>query len=91
MVSILYPHGRYILPAWSLNLSADRYGNNVKRVFFKHRLWIDIFSTSCEIGYRWVPQDSIDDKSELVQVIGNDAISNKPLPEPVLSDQLEIY
>ena len=38
-------------------------------VFFKLVLQIDILSTYCEIGFRSVPQNSIDDKSTLAQVM----------------------
>ena len=44
-----------------------------KEVFFKPILWIDILSTSCEIGL------SIGSDNGLVPP------GNKPLPEPVLT------
>ena len=52
-------------------LGPEGCGNNFRCEIFKLSLWIDIFNTSCKIGLRWVPQDSIDDtddKSTLVQV-----------------------
>ena len=38
------------------------------RIFFKLMIWIDVWSTSCEIDLRWLPHTPVDDKSTLVQV-----------------------
>ena len=53
-----------------------RYGSNFSSAFFKLILRInvlilriDVSSTSCEIGVRWVPQNTSDDESTLVQVM----------------------
>ena len=47
----------------------EKGGRNLKESFFKLILWIDISSIFYEIGLRWVPQEPIDDKSTLVQVM----------------------
>ena len=44
-------------------------GSNFTSVSFKPISWIDILSTSRKIGLRWMPQNPIDDKSTLVQVM----------------------
>ena len=43
--------------------------SNFACVFVKLISWIDILSTSPEIGPGWVPQNPTDDKSTLVQVV----------------------
>ena len=40
-----------------LNLAPERCEINFTSVFFKPILQINIFSTSCKIGLKWVPQD----------------------------------
>ena len=47
-------------------LALGRYGSNIYSVFFA---LIGILNTSREIGFRWVPQNPIDDKSTLVHVM----------------------
>ena len=42
---------------------------NLKLVIFKLTSRVAIFSISCEIALRWMPQDFTDDKSTLVQVM----------------------
>ena len=44
-------------------------GSNFTIVFFELILSIDILSTSCEIGLRWVSQDPINVTSTLIQVM----------------------
>ena len=50
-------------------LALETRGSHFPNVFFKLIWWIDILSTSCKIGLGWVHQNSIDDKSTLVQVM----------------------
>ena len=49
--------------------ATERHESNFQTTFFKLNLQIDILSTSCEIGLRWLPQNLIDAKWTLVQVI----------------------
>ena len=35
----------------------------------EHTLWINVMSTSCKTAFRWMPHDSLDDKSTLVLVM----------------------
>ena len=42
---------------------------NIQLVIFKHTSRIDIFSISCEIALRWMPQDLDDNRSISVQVM----------------------
>ena len=51
------------------SLAPGRCWNCFTCVFLKLFLWIDILSSSCEIGLRWLPQKPTDDKSTLVQVM----------------------
>ena len=51
------------------SLSPGTNCRNLSSVFFKLILLIDIMSTSCEIGLRWMPQISIHYESTLVQVM----------------------
>ena len=37
--------------------------------FFQTKLWINIFSNSCVFGLRWVPENTIKDKSALLQIM----------------------
>ena len=56
-------------------LTPERWGNYSASVFFKLISWIDILSTSCEIGLGRVPQNLIDDKPTLFNSLGpSDAI-----------------
>ena len=48
------------------SLDPERCGSNFTSVFFKLILPIDFLYISNEIGLRWVPQNSIDNKSTLV-------------------------
>ena len=51
------------------HLYPGRNCRNLSDVFFKLILWINIMSASCEIGLRWMPQNSIHDESTLIQVM----------------------
>ena len=53
------------------SLFPGRCGYNFKGVIFKLIiiLWIGILGASCKIVVRWMPQNSIDDKSTLVKVM----------------------
>ena len=51
------------------SLAPGRCSWNLKSVIFKVILRIDISSISCEIALMSMPQDLIDDKSTLVQVL----------------------
>ena len=51
------------------SLAPGRCGSNLKTVTFKFISRIDILIISCEIALRWMPQDLIDEKSKLVQVM----------------------
>ena len=44
-------------------------------------LWIKFMITCCEIALRWMPQNTFNDKSTLVQIMTSD---NKPLSELML-------
>ena len=48
-----------LVPGWC--------GWNFKSVISKHMLWIKFMSTCCEIVFRWMPQNTFDDKSALVK------------------------
>ena len=50
-------------------LGLERCGSNYISIFFNLFLWMDILGTFCIIGFRWMPQIPIDDKSTLVQVM----------------------
>ena len=50
-------------------LAPGRCRSNFTNVFLKFILQIDILSTSCEIGLRWMLANSIDYKSTLVQAM----------------------
>ena len=58
-------------PSKVISLPPGRCGNNFINAvfFFKSILPIDVFNTSHEIDLRWVPQNSTDDKSALVEVM----------------------
>ena len=59
----------YFWPNSVINsLSPGKYGNSFKRLSFKLNLLIDILPTFGEIGLRWVPQNSTDDRWTFVQV-----------------------
>ena len=51
------------------SFSSGRCGCNNKLMIFKLMSRIDIWSISCEIALRWMPQDLINKKSTLVQVM----------------------
>ena len=52
------------LPHW------EKYGSNCTGVFSNSVVsWIDTLSASRGIGFRWAPQDSVYDKSAVVQVM----------------------
>ena len=60
-----------VMPLLSLlnnSLTSGRCGSNFKSVFFKHTLWIRFMSTSCEIAFRWMPQNTFDVNSTLFQI-----------------------
>ena len=69
MVVRLQMHICITRPQWVNSLFPERYGSNLTSVFFKLFLRIDILSTSCEIGLRWVPQNPTDDNSTLIKVM----------------------
>ena len=50
------------------SLAPGRCGSKFTSALFKLILQIDILSTSCEIGFRRVPQYTSDDEPTLVQV-----------------------
>ena len=50
---------------------------NFKSFICEHILLIK-FMTTCEIGFRWMPQNTINDN-------GSVQSGNKPLPEPMLT------
>ena len=58
-----------IRPRWINWLAPGRCGSNFKSVIFKHILRITFIKASCEIAPRWIPQNTFDDKSTLVQVM----------------------
>ena len=68
MMISLTTHICVTLPQW-VNSFSEKYGSNFMGVFFKLALCIDILSTTCEIGLKWMPQNLIYDKAELVQVM----------------------
>ena len=45
-----------------------RYGNNIKSAISGLMSRITFMTTSCKIALRWMPQDTLDDKSSLLQV-----------------------
>ena len=52
------------------SLAPGRCGYNPKLIFFfKIITRLDIWNISCEIALRWMPQNTFDDKSTLVQVM----------------------
>ena len=61
------------------SLVPEKCRSNLRNVFCKHILWLDILSISCEIGLRWVPQNPNGSGNGLVPS------SNKLLPEPTLT------
>ena len=66
--SFMSPYG-VIRPQWVNSLAPQSYERKSTNVFFKLALQIDILSSSCETGLRWMPKNSIDDESTLVQVM----------------------
>ena len=54
---------------WGPTLSPGRCGRNCKSLIFEHILRINFMSTSCEIAFRWMPQNTFDDYSTLVWVV----------------------
>ena len=68
--AILIPTNLCITRPGRINsLTPGRCGSNFTSVFLKVILEIVIFSTSCEIVLRWVPENPIEDKITLVQVM----------------------
>ena len=57
----------YILNQYPL--VPGRCGSNFKRLIINLKLRIRFMSISGEIAFRWMPQNIIDDKSTLVQVM----------------------
>ena len=51
------------------SLASGRCGSNFKDIIFELILWIDTFSATSKIVVRWMPQNSTNDKSTLVQVM----------------------
>ena len=49
--------------------SVDTYGSNSKNKALTRMLWIILTGTSFEIGLRWMPQSTFDEKSILVQAM----------------------
>ena len=73
-----YSHLGTLADSWA----PGRCGNNFTSVFLKLILLLDIMSTSCEIGLRWVPHNPIGNStSTLVKVM---AWCRQALHEPVL-------
>ena len=54
-------------PHWVNSLAPGRCGNNFKSMMFKHILQIKFMGTCCEIALRWIPQNSFDNMSTLLQ------------------------
>ena len=54
---------------WVNSLAPGRRARNFKIIIFKLIPWTDISGAACKIVVRWIPQNSIDDKSTLVQVM----------------------
>ena len=52
---------------WLSDPKNGRCGSNYKRVILENILWIKFMSVSGEIALRWMPQNTHDDKSRLVQ------------------------
>ena len=51
------------------SLAPGRCGSNFKSVISKHIIWwINFMSTSCEIVLKWMPQNTFNEKSTLVQI-----------------------
>ena len=63
--SVVYPN----VPRAMDSLASGRWGYNLKSIIFKHISRIDVLSISCEIAFRWMPQELTDNMSTLVQVI----------------------
>ena len=51
------------------SLAPGTCASNFKSVILEHVFRIKFVSTFCEIGLRWMPQNTFDDKSTLVQVM----------------------
>ena len=51
------------------SMAPDWCANNFKSVIYKHMLLIKFMSTFHEIALMWLPQNTFDDKSTLVQVM----------------------
>ena len=90
--------------SWGLNaelsclnsLSPGRCGSNFKRIFSEGMSLIKFMNISVEIALRWMPLNTFDEKSTLVQVMAwcHQATihylsqcwpRSKPLPEPMLT------
>ena len=54
---------------WVNSLAPRRCGRNFKIMIFKLITWTDISGAACKIVVRLIPQNSIDDKSTLVQAM----------------------
>ena len=54
---------------WFNSLAPGRCGRNFKFIIFKSIPWTDISCAAWKIVVRWIPQNSIDYKSTLVQVM----------------------
>ena len=57
----------------------------VKSVIFQHMLWIKFVSNSWEIAFRWIPQNTFDDKVNIGSGNGLVPSGNKPLAKPMLT------
>ena len=52
------------------SLAPGRCGSNfIKSIISEHMLWIKVRGTSCKMALRWMSQNTVDDKSTLVQVM----------------------
>ena len=64
-----WPFTNMILKDIFNSLAPEWCGSNFKSVISKHMLRIKFMSTSCQIDLRWIPQNTFDDKSTLIQVM----------------------
>ena len=56
-------------PQWVSSLASGICGSNFNSVISMHMLQINFMSVPYETAHRWMPQDTFDDKSSLVQVM----------------------
>ena len=68
---------------FSDSMVCGRCGSNLKSVTSEHMLQIDLSST-CKIALKWMPQNTFDDKSTLVQAVACRLLSAKIMSEPII-------